>query len=319
MRVVSADVVKAIASKELAIHGVEEAFLAAYNGAGRICPVVIASGCDDGNSFSIKAGCLTSVRLSGLKIGSYWAGNQREGLPNHSTTTLLLDEETGFITALVSAAYLNCLRTAAADALATQWLAREDCRVLGVLGAGNQAIFDIEAVCQVRNIDKILINSRSRDSVDLAIDRLSICGIAAEYSDCEGVCRAADILITITKSRAPLFEASWIRPGTHISAMGADQPGKQELPVSLVRSSRLFADDPEQSRSIGEFEVATRSNPKLDIIAIGAVLAGKTAGRESDAQVTIFDSSGIALQDLCVAKLVLDSAIQKGLATEVEF
>lgn len=320
MLILSEQSVEKVANRQLAFDAVKTAFVAAHRNMGRIFPVVIAGASDETNSFSVKSGCLTKQRVSGLKIGSFWAHNHhRHGIPNHSTTTVLLDEETGIAQAVVNAGYLNGLRTAAADAVATRALARRNATVLGVLGAGHQAIFDIKAVCKVRSISRILINSRTEASALRAVVELANAGIAAETANRETVCRAADILITVTTARAPLFEADWIKPGTHISAMGADQSGKQELPLELVNRARLFADLPAQSRTIGEFEAASKANPDISILSIGAVLTGDVDGRVDDDQITVFDSSGIALQDLCVAKAVLDEAVLQGLATEVDF
>lgn len=319
MYVLSEENVKKIASQELAFDAVTQAFIAAHKGNGIIFPVVIAKGCDGGNSISLKSGHLKDQRLSGYKSGSYWANNHEKGIPNHSTTTILLDEETGITQAVINAGYLNGLRTAAANAVATNQLARKDATVLGVLGAGHQAIFEIKAVCQVRAIEKVLISSRSESSAQRAVNELAGAGIVAEVADSEATCRSADILVTVTNARAPLFQARWIRPGTHISAMGADQSGKQELPLALVNEACLFADLPAQSRAIGEFEVACIENPELNITAIGAVLTADQEGRSDDTQITIFDSSGIALQDLCTAKAVLDKAVSRGLAAEVSF
>ncbi|MDB9999651.1 ornithine cyclodeaminase family protein [Porticoccaceae bacterium] len=319
MYILSEDSVKKIATPELAFTAVSDAFIAAYKKAGEIFPVVIAKGCDPGNIFSIKSGHLSELRLSGLKVGSYWADNHLKGLSNHGTTTLLLDEATGRPHALINAGYLNGLRTAAANAVATHQLARKDAKVLSVLGAGHQAIFEVKALCRIRDIEMVLISSRSPASVARAVKELSAAGIHAKAADTESACRQADILTTVTNATAPLFDAGWIKPGTHISAMGADQSGKQELPLALLNENSLFADLPAQSRVIGEFELASQGNPSLTITAIGAVLTGEAEGRTSEADITIFDSSGIALQDLCVAKAVLDQAIEKGLATDVAF
>ncbi|MBT5073886.1 MAG: ornithine cyclodeaminase family protein [Kordiimonadaceae bacterium] len=319
MHILSEENIKKIANQKIAFDAVEQAFIAAYQQKGNIFPVVHGRGCDEGNTFSVKSGNLTDLRISGLKTGSYWAGNHLKGIPNHGTTTILLDEGTGFARAVLNAGYLNGLRTAAANAVASNSLARNDASTLGVLGAGHQAIFEIKAICAIRHIKKVLIHSRNEKTVSKAMMELASSGIFAEYADSETVCRQADILVTVTGAREALFDAAWIKPGTHISAMGADQPGKRELPVELVLKSSLFADYPPQSRVNGEFEAAYGENPDLDITAIGAVLVGEHDGRTDDDQITIFDSSGIALQDLCVATAVLDIAIEQGLAQEVDF
>lgn len=321
MYILSEDNVKKIATPELAFTAVSEAFIAAYKNLGEIFPVVIAKGCDEGNIFSIKSGNLSALRLSGLKVGSYWAGNHLKGLSNHGTTTLLLDEATGRPHAVINAGYLNGLRTAAANAVATDQLARKNAKVLSVLGAGHQAIFEVKALCRIRDIETVLISSRSPASVERAVQTLNAAGISAKAADTETACRQADILVTVTNATEPLFDdASWIKPGTHISAMGADQSGKQELPLALLNDNSLFADLPAQSRAIGEFERASKSsNAGLTITAIGAVLTGDAAGRTSAEQITVFDSSGIALQDLCVAKVVLEQAIENDMVVDVGF
>ena len=319
MLVLSEAQVKTIATPEMAFEAVSEAFIAAYKQQGKLFPVVIAEGCDQGNIFSIKSGHLKGKRLSGLKMGSYWAGNHEKGLPNHSTTTILLDEETGVARAVINAGYLNGLRTAAANAVASHALARKEASVLGILGAGHQAIFEVKALCQIRNIQKVLISSRTPTRVSEAVEQLQAAGIPAEAADTKSTCSQADILTTVTNAHGPLFNADWIKPGTHISAMGADQQGKQELPIELLETNALFADLPEQSSAIGEFEFAVKRHPNLSITAIGAVLTGDVEGRVSDSQITVFDSSGIALQDLCIAQTVLEHAIERGAVSIVEF
>ena len=319
MLVLSEAQVKMIATPKLAFNAVREAFIAAHQGQGKLFPVVIAQGCDAGTTFSIKSGHLQDRRVSGLKVGSYWADNHQRGIPNHGTTTLLLDEETGIVRAVINAGYLNGLRTAAANAVATHSLARQNASVLGVIGAGHQAIFEVKAICQIRNIHKVLISSRSDASVNAAVEQLLAAGIPAEAADTKSACSQADILTTVTNASSPLLNAKWIKPGAHISAMGADQAGKQELPIELIASSTLFADLPEQSKVIGEFELAYKQNSQLSITAIGAVLTDEAEGRVSEQQITIFDSSGIALQDLCVANTVLEQAIAQGVAVEVDY
>ena len=201
---------------------------------------------------------------------------------------------------------------------------------VGFIGVGERGVgavrhfchidgVEIKAICEIRKIEKILIFSRKEKTAIAAITELASMGIFAEYAEAETVCRNADILVTVTGAREALFDTQWIKPGTHISAMGADHPGKQELPVPLVLAASLFADHPPQSRVNGEFEMAALSELSLNIVPIGAVLNGDQAGRISEEEVTIFDSSGIALQDLCVAQSVLEKAIEVGLAEKVDF
>jgi ornithine cyclodeaminase len=139
--------------------------------------------------------------------------------------------------------------------------------------------------------------------------------VAAEVKDAVG---AADIIVTAAAAREPLLDAGWVRPGTHISAMGADAEGKQELDPALVASATLFADVVSQSITMGEYEAAYRAGliDESRITPIGAVLNG-TTGRTSDKQVIIFDSSGMALQDIAICSMALEKATKLGLATNV--
>lgn len=122
-------------------------------------------------------------------------------------------------------------------------------------------------------------------------------GLCSRIVSAETACRAADIIVTATT--APLFESSWVKPGTHVSSMGSDATGKQELPPDLLSWARLYCDLPEQSRRIGEFQHAAPDTP---VFAIGAVLTGEAPGRANEDDITVFDSSGLAIQDLYVAR-----------------
>lgn len=276
-------------------------------------------GSDPGTRFGAKPGYDAINRVPGLKIGSYWQNNAAHGLLNHGSTTILLDDATGFPTAIVEASWLNGLRTAASDAVGVEALSRPDSRVLAIIGTGNQAWHDAKAISLVRPIEQVLIAGRNRESAKTLAEKLQADGIAAEPSDIAGALAQADIVVTATPSRAKLFDAADIRPGTHISAMGADGPGKQELPVELAARAQLFADEPGQSLVIGEFQYLAGTPDAERITAIGAVLRGTAEGRASADSTTIYDSSGIGLQDLVIASFALSQARAAGIAQEVEF
>lgn len=291
----SADLV----SDELALAAARQAFLAARD--GTTFPVVAAHGVDPANRFTIKSGAMSTA--AGVKIGSYWPGNDALGLARHGSVVIVLDQGTGRVAAVVEAAAANAYRTAAADALAVQTLARTDARVLTVIGTGHQALHEARAVSKMRAFDTILIAGRRPDAAAAMARRLrQVTTASVEVAGVEDGCRAADVLVTATTARQPLFAAGWIRPGTHISAMGADAAGKQELPADLYDRARLFCDLTDQSRVIGEFQHAPRT---AEITPLGDVLHGTAAGRTGDAEITVFDSSGFALQDLALATALL--------------
>jgi ornithine cyclodeaminase len=146
-------------------------------------------------------------------------------------------------------------------------------------------------------------------------------GIRAEASDLQTVCTQADVLVTVTPSRVALVERSWIRPGTHISAMGADADGKQELDTALVAAAKMYVDVPTQAKTFGESQHAWRMGlldaAELEHRTLGRLVNRKVAGREHPDEITIFDSSGMALQDLAVAHRVYQRALHRGDLTTV--
>jgi len=293
---------------KVAFDAVAQALIYVANGSVRTNPVVIGQGLNEGEVFSIKSAAMEDGPIVGLKVGSYWPGNAAKHLPRHGSSVFLLDPQTGRLAAVVEASELNGPRTAAADAVAASVLARKDARTLGVVGAGHQAAHEVRALCAVRPIERVLISSRTPGSAGRLRDTLAReLSAFVEPTTVEEACRRADILVTVTPSRSALFEPEWIRPGTHIATMGSDQVGKQELPSALVRRAHLFCDLPQQSVSIGEFQhVRTEvESGSIRLTAVGDVLAGRCAGRESETEITIFDSSGLAAQDLLLgAKIV---------------
>lgn len=290
----------AIVTPELAFAAVRDALIAAVAPGAASFPVVIAHGSDPQNRFTIKSA--SGAELAGLKVGAYFPTNDARGLPRHASTILLIDQNTGRIGALVEGSAVNCYRTAAADAVATDALARPDAEVLTLFGTGHQAAYEARALARVRKLSRLLVVGRDPSRTDAFVERLRNSGLPAEAAAAETAARAADIIVTATTAKEPLFEAEWVRPGAHISSMGSDAKGKQELPSDLFPRARLFCDLPEQSVRIGEFQHA---GPEATPTAIGAVLSGDAPGRHNEREITIFDSSGISLQDLHMAKAIL--------------
>lgn len=300
MIVMTEDESAAVIDEGMALAAARSAFLAAAS--AQTFPVVIARGAGPDESFSLKSG--SSTDLAGVKIGSYWPRADAKSLPRHASTVILLDQDTGRVSAVVETATANAYRTAAADALAVQALARSDASVLAVFGTGHQAMFEVRAVTRVRAIDRVMVVGRREGAAEAMARRLGEeLGVPCEAADPRAACAAADIIVTATTARVPLFEADWVRPGTHVSAMGADQRGKHELPVALYDRARLFCDLPEQSLRIGEFQ---HTPPGTAPTALGAVLVEPARGRAHPGEITIFDSSGIAMQDLALAAALLE-------------
>jgi ornithine cyclodeaminase len=302
-----------------AIKAIEEVFYDIGRGEAKVFPVVMGHGLMQGTSFSMKSGLLTNRGVVGLKVGSYWPDNRKQGQKAHASTTLLLDPDTGYARALVGASHMTALRTAAADAVAVRHLSRHDSSTLAIFGAGHQAWYELLAICEVRKIEKVFIINRSKETAEAFARRiredLSIEAAAAEAPE---ALQQADIIVTVTAAHEALFPAGLVRAGAHISAMGADGEGKQELDPALLAKAELFADVVQQSITVGEYEKAFKTGmiDKERITPLGAVLNGQT-GRASDQQITVFDSSGMALQDIAICALALEKALGLGLAKEI--
>ena len=290
----------------LAYGAAREALLAAAGVGATSFPVVSAYGSDRANRFSVKASSAPDV--AGLKIGSFWPGNPAQGRPRHNSLILLFDQDTGRISTAIEASIVNAYCTAAADAVAAEALARPDATTLAIFGAGNQARYEFAALARVRPIHRVLVVARDAERGRTMAAELSDQGPDAAHTAAEAACAEADIIVTATSSTAPLFQAGWVRPGTHIASMGSDAAGKQELPPELFERAALFCDLPEQSRMIGEFQHAPKT---AALTAIGHVLSGAYSGRRSPSEITIFDSSGLSLQDLIIAQHLLAKHSEK--------
>lgn len=296
------------------LAAMERAFIGLDAGGSQIFDVVRGRGGGNGHFFGVKAARDGSIPVLGLKAGSYAPDNHAHGLPAHSSTTLLLDDQTGQALAVVEANYLNGLRTSAADALAVRELARPDASTLGILGIGGQAVFEALAVAHVRTIRRILAVGSSpqrRRSFEAAVREH--CDAAIQFVGAEAAVRGADVVVTVTPSRAPLVQAAWVRPGTHISAMGADDIGKQELEVDLLAHGRLWVDHPEQAVRIGETQHAVAAGlytlEQLRDRTLGGLLRKRLVSPRDFNDITVFDSSGLAVQDIAAAHAALGCVI----------
>ncbi|MFF2515219.1 ornithine cyclodeaminase family protein [Streptomyces sp. NPDC058086] len=306
MRFISEAESAALISEELAFTAVREALIAAAEGADSF-PTVLGHGSDSENRFTVKSAA--SRELAGVKIGSYWPGNADRGISRHNSIVLLFDQTVGRIAATIEAGTVNAYRTAAADAVAADALARADASTLTVFGTGHQALYECAAVSKVRPFDTIHVVARSAERGERFLAELSRRGLCGRLTTAREACLDADVIVTATTAHSPLFDADWIRPGTHIASMGSDAHGKQELPPTLLKKARLFCDLPTQSVAIGEFQNIADlvADGTLRLDTLGDVLTGKAEGRRTPEDITVFDSSGIALQDLCVATALLNA------------
>lgn len=270
--------------------------------------------------YGFKSGFDRESLALGLKSGGFWPRNADRGLTNHQSTIFLFDADTGRCRAVVSGNLLTALRTAAASAVSIRHLARPDARVLGMIGAGHQSTFQLRAALDQRDFDRVVgwnLNPADLDRLAKVADER---GIPFQAVDLDQLGAQADVIITITSSFAPILQAAQVRPGTHLACMGTDTKGKQEVEAALLDKASVFTDEVAQSVTIGEAQHAVAQGliAPDDITQIGAVINGDRPGRVSDDQITLFDGTGVGLQDLAVASAAVDLAVERGIAIAVQ-
>jgi len=299
---------------ELAFTAAAAAFIAASKQA-KLFPVVIAEGHAEGSIIAFKSA--NTAELVGWKTGRYWPSNAAINMPCHVSTIFLLDPETGRLDAVIEGTEVNVFRTAAADGVAVAKLSRVNSECLAIFGTGHQALYECAAVANVRDITTILVVGRDKQKAQAMVETLAGKGFNAQVADAESACRRADIIVTVTSATSPLFKAEWVQSGTHISAMGADTKGKQELPVALFEIAKLYCDFTSQAMEIGEFQHLNSCVKQHQPVMLGDVLTNKAIGRNSEAEITVFDSSGIAVQDLFIGQHLLEAAEAAGCNIEL--
>ena len=254
--------------------------------------------------YGFKSGFDPASGALGLKAGGYWPNNGAKGIKNHQSSIFLFDPETGQCKAILAGNTITALRTAAAAAISIDRLAVAAPAALGLVGTGYQSAFQLEAALRVRSFSEVLIWNRSnRDLSDhhqIALNNRA----DSREAELEDVVRSSQVIITITSCFESLFPGDWVGPGTHIAAMGTDTKGKQELDTSLTSRALRFTDEIVQSRTIGEFQ---HLSSDAAITTIGAVIRGTATGRKDAEQVTVFDGTGVGLQDLACAQAVTEA------------
>lgn len=310
-----ADAIEAV-ERAFALHGRGETRmppkvylpLPEFDGDFRAMPVFIR-GLDVGRGARPSAG----VKW----INAHPQNPARHGLPSVVGVFILSDPETAHPLAILDATGMTALRTGAAAAVATKHLARAGAGSLGIVGCGAQAASVVRCHAALREWKRVLLSDR---------DGARARRLASELEDlsCHIVSVAeaagADVVCTITPSRSPVVRSDDVRPGTHVNALGADAPGKQELDPAILLRARVFLDDAAQARESGEVNLALHQGilaPEAIAGTLGEVVAQRLSGRRHESEVTVFDSTGLAVQDLAVARLVYERARARGIGTEI--
>ena len=279
----------------------------------------------DGSLMSMPAYLGGDMDALGAKLISFYGTNpKRRGLPAIQGNVVLFDGRDGALLALMDAGYLTAMRTGASGGVAARYLAREDARTLTIFGSGVQAPYQVEAALCEQNIENVLVVSRTPANAEaLAVELAEQFGVSSQATDDVNMAvEAADILVTATSAHEPLFDGSLLRPGVHISGIGSHLPYASEVDAGTVRRAKVVVD--QMSACLAEAGDLIRpiENGAYDAsqiyAEIGAIIAGDRPGRESNDEITLFKSVGLAAQDVAVARAVYSKAVEQGVGTRLD-
>jgi len=244
---------------------------------------------------------------AGLKWVSVYPNNPKKGIPTVMAMIIYNDPDTGFPLAIMDGTEITNYRTGAGGGVAAKYLARPNSKTFGLIGAGQQAKTQLLAVSQLFKLESILVWSHVREEIEkLKIEHPDLPIKSARIEEAA----ACDIVCTTTPVRGFIVKREWISKGAHINAIGADAPGKQELEPAILRDAKVVVDDIAQATHSGEVNVAIKRGlfKKSEIYAtLGEIVTGTKKGRVAD-EITVFDSTGLAIQDIATAKMLFEKA-----------
>ncbi|MBF4691880.1 ornithine cyclodeaminase family protein [Fusibacter ferrireducens] len=320
IKVLSKEAVSKILKMDQVIHVVESVYKAKSEGLTDVWPTVFYDFETNKADLDIKSGYLKNKQIFGHKTVTWFGANVEKNLPTLFGLIAVYSAETGIPIGITDAFYITSMRTGAAGALGALYLARNHSENLLIVGAGNQSIFQIAAMLTVLpHLKKIQVTAldiaESEKFVSSIQKRLQyefdICSkdvIFKATDQLESAVKESDIIITVTPSRTPIIKKEWIQKGTHISCIGADMKGKQEIDSDIMASAIIFVDDKMHCLEVGEIEIPLKQGiiTESNIVGeLGDLILNKVIGRTSDDQITIFDATGMALLDIATAELAL--------------
>jgi alanine dehydrogenase len=305
--------VNALLSPDDVLRAVREAFVLHSDREGRVFPVV-REPLATGGVFGIKSGDVQAQGLLGFKAAGFWPANRQRGGEPHQATILLIDPATGRPLCVIDGNAITTVRTGAAGGLGLQQLARPDSTRVCIFGTGVQARIQLDfALRLMPSLREVrYVSADGQRNAAFEDDFAARCSIAPA-ADRNAAVAQSDIVITATPGGGALFDLEAVQPGTHLNCVGADTRGKRELPEGLLPRVRLVVDDRTQAQQIGETQWA----PDAVTTELGNLLSGKTSFVRAPGDITVFDMTGLALQDLTVARLLHERAAATGTGTRL--
>ena len=290
------------------IEEIEKGFVAYSRGASVVPPVGELVLQDPPGEVHIKYGYLKSDDYYVIKIASGFFDNPKRGLPTSNGMMLLFSQQTGQpVAALLDEGYLTDIRTAVAGAIAAKYLAPENVSRIGIVGTGMQAKLQLEYLAPVIDCRDVLVWGRSQDKLNDYAGQMAERGFEVQTTmEATVIEESCDLIVTTTPATSPILTGR-LQPGTHVTAMGSDTPDKQEIDIPILQSADLVvADSISQCLERGEIHQALKTNSieESALIELGSIIAGDIVGRTSNDQITIADLTGVAVQDIQIAKAV---------------
>ena len=312
MEVVSLEKIKSVLEVDVAIDLIEKGYVALSNGAATVPPVGYIGFADPPGDCHIKFGHIHGDKVFIVKIATGFYDNASRGLPIGNGLIAVLSAETGEpVMLLCDSGYLTDVRTAVAGCIAARYLAPNNVNCIGIVGAGTQARMQLKYLRYATDCKKVKVWSLPVEQLPDYQRDMSECGFDVDVADSpEDLCASSNLIVTTTPAKKAIIRSEWISPGTHITAMGCDSPGKQELDPKLFAKADIRAvDSISQCVDHGDTHYAITENhvSESDLTELGNIISGKENGRSSADEITIADLTGVAVQDIQIAKAVWQS------------
>ncbi len=307
------EIQKLVSINAEAVAAIRDAYVSVTDGRASVPPVGYLDFPQAPGDCHIKYGYIAGDSIFSVKIATGFYDNPSKGLPSSNGIIIALSARTGQVVALLNdEGWLTDMRTGIGGAVATFALCREDSERFGIVGTGTQARSVARAIAVVakRPVNFVVWGRSTEKAERMVADLRAADMLVSTEADLETLCRNCDVVVTTTPSTEPLVRSEWIAKGMHVTAIGADAPGKQELDADLVgRADVVVADLARQSLGHGEFENAFAAGliKESDCLELGEVLSGKARGRTSADQITVVDLTGLATQDIAIVRTVLES------------
>lgn len=327
MLALSRDDLKQLVSMTDCIELVKSAFVELYQDRAQV-PLRLGFDVNPGSDVTLlMPAYMPKINALGLKLVSVFPSNGSRGLPATNAMVMMVDTETGIPQAMINGSYLTQLRTGAVSGASAQLMSREDARNLVVIGAGAQGVTQAAAVAAVRDIERVTVVDRFEESFTryrtaIEQDWPELADRLAFTTDAEEPVRSADIICLATTAKQPVFDAAWVKPGTHVSGVGSFTPEMQETPEDYVVNARIVVDMAEHALAeTGDLIIPLKNGSlkESDIVGeLGGLVLGEFEGRTFAEENTYFKSVGNAVQDVAVGSYAVRQALEKGIGQSID-